>query len=227
MVDDTHARLRRARIDAGYNSAQAACDAFGWNAAAYRHHENGTREFDFATAQRYGKAFKQDAAWLMGEGGASKKVAGRAQPEVSLSNQNDDSDAVEVQEWDIAYGMGGGTYLDLPVNGTKHKFSRSLLRHFTKAPPEKIFIASGSGDSMMPTILDADFVVIDTSDRALRMGDKIYAAAYGQTGLIKRLRPMPDGSIKILSDNQSVPPEIAYDGELSVVGKVVAIIRKP
>lgn len=221
MVDDTHARLRRARIDAGYNSAQAACDAFGWNAAAYRHHENGTREFDFATAQRYGKAFKQDAAWLMGEGGSSKRT--KIEPNIEPL----DADTVEVQEWDIAYGMGGGTFLDLPVSGAKHKFSRSWLRHFTDAPPEKIFIASGCGDSMTPTILDADFVVIDTSDRSLKMSDKIWAAAYGQTGLIKRLRPMPDGSIKILSDNQNVPPEVAYDGELSVVGKVVAIIRKP
>ena len=135
-------------------------------------------------------------------------------------------DDVEIQQWDIAYGMGGGTYLDLPVTGETHKFSRSWLRQFTHAPPNQIFMAAGTGDSMMPTLLDADIVVIDTSQREVRLADKIWAAAYGQTGIIKRLRPMPDGSVKILSDNPNVPPETAYDGELSVVGRVVAVVRK-
>lgn len=137
-----------------------------------------------------------------------------------------DPDEVEIQQWDVAYGMGGGTFLDLPVTGEKHKFSRSWLRQFTHAPANQVFLASGTGDSMTPTILDADIVVIDTSQREVRMADRIWAAAYGQTGIIKRLRPMPDGSVKILSDNPTVSPETAYDGELSIVGRVVAIVRK-
>lgn len=144
----------------------------------------------------------------------------------SRQAQNADLDEVEIQQWDIAYGMGGGSFLDLPVTGDRHKFSRSWLRQFTHAPPQQIFLASGTGDSMTPTILDADIVVIDTSQREVRMADRIYAAAYGQTGIIKRLRPMPDGSVKILSDNPNVSPETAYDGELSIVGRVVAIVRK-
>ena len=144
----------------------------------------------------------------------------------SRQAQTADPDEVEIQQWDIAYGMGGGSFLDLPVTGDRHKFSRSWLRQFTHAPPQQIFLASGTGDSMTPTILDADIVVIDTSQREVRMADRIYAAAYGQTGIIKRLRPMPDGSVKILSDNPNVSPETAYDGELSIVGRVVAIVRK-
>ncbi|WP_230189317.1 S24 family peptidase [Sphingobium sp. CECT 9361] len=138
----------------------------------------------------------------------------------------EENDTADVQEMDLAYGMGGGTYLDVPVKSTPLTFSRKWLRMFTEAPPEKIFVARGMGDSMMPTILDADIVLIDTSDNRVMAGDKIWAVAYGQTGLIKRLRPMPDGSVKILSDNPSVPSETAYDGELNVVGRVVAIVRK-
>lgn len=135
-------------------------------------------------------------------------------------------DDVEIQQWDVAYGMGAGGYLDLPTTGERHKFSRSWLRQFTSAPPEKIFLADGTGDSMFPTILDADKVMIDTTQREVRMADRIWAAAFGQVGIIKRLRPSPDGSVKILSDNPSVPPEVAHDGELFIVGRVVAIIRK-
>lgn len=135
-------------------------------------------------------------------------------------------DTADIQEWHFAYGMGGGSFLDLPVTGERHQFSRSWLRQFTHAPPEKIFLARGTGDSMVPTILDSDGVLIDTSERTIRVGDKIWALAYGEVGLIKRVRPMPDGSFKMLSDNTVVDPETAYDGELSVVGRVVAIIRK-
>ncbi|MEJ7933525.1 S24 family peptidase [Sphingobium sp. AN558] len=137
-----------------------------------------------------------------------------------------DPDEVEIQEWHFAYGMGGGTYLDIPVTGETHKFSRSWLRRFTNAPPEKIFLASGTGDSMMPTILETDVVIIDTSEREVRVGDKIWALAIGEVGYIKRLRPRADGSVTILSDNPNVPDDSASDGEMSIVGRVVAIVRK-
>lgn len=154
------------------------------------------------------------------------RIEGGDDHDASPAVDEDDPDAVKVQEWNFAYGMGAGTYLDLPVTGEMHQFSRNWLRQFTHAPPDKIFLARGTGDSMMPTILDADVVLIDTSDNRVKVGDKIWAIAYGDTGLIKRLRPMADGSVKMLSDNQSVPPETAYDGELSIVGRVVAIVRK-
>lgn len=65
MNDEAAERLRTARIKAGYGTAQAAADAFGWNGAAYRHHENGTRSFDVPTAVRYARAFKVNAGWLL------------------------------------------------------------------------------------------------------------------------------------------------------------------
>jgi len=141
-------------------------------------------------------------------------------------SRSDDGNDVEIQEWDVAYGMGGGSYLDLPVTGTTHTFSREWLLAYTRADPAKIFLARGVGDSMVPTLYDSDTVIIDTSEREVRVGDKIWAVVYGTTGYIKRIRPMPDGSVKMLSDNPSVPPENVYDGELSIVGRVVAVVRK-
>ena len=58
-------RLRQAREKAGYPSATAAAQAFGWTESAYRHHENGTRRFDPDAARRYGRAFKVKPAWLL------------------------------------------------------------------------------------------------------------------------------------------------------------------
>lgn len=177
--------------------------------------ERGDRTLDTDWLERLGKALGVAPHELI----ASAQVPD-ARPAL------DESDDVELQEWDIAYGMGGGSYMDLPVTGTPHTFSRQWLRNFTHAPSDKVFLARGAGDSMAPTILDADMVIIDTSEREIRIGDKIWAVVYGTTGYIKRIRPMPDGSVKMLSDNPNVPPETAYDGELSVVGRVVGILRK-
>lgn len=132
---------------------------------------------------------------------------------------------VPVREIDLRYGMGA-TDLDVPVTTTVRHFSKEWIRTYTNASPDDLFFAQGVGDSMAPTIQDSDLLLIDASQQSVFMADKIWACAYGNSGMIKRLRQMPDGSVKILSDNQNVPPEIAYDGELHVLGRVVAIIRK-
>lgn len=140
--------------------------------------------------------------------------------------EDEDDEIVEIEELDLTFGMGGGSYLDLPVKAKPRKFTRGWLRLFTQAPPVRIKIAQGIGDSMAPTIQNADLVIIDTADTRVKMGDQIWAVAYGETGLIKRLRPMPSGGVKIMSDNPLIGDEIAYDGELHVIGKVVAVVRR-
>lgn len=143
-----------------------------------------------------------------------------------VESEDEDDEIVEIEELDLTFGMGGGSYLDLPVKAKPRKFTRGWLRLFTQAPPVRIKIAQGIGDSMAPTIQNADLVIIDTAETRVMMGDQIWAVAYGETGLIKRLRPMPSGGVKIMSDNPLIGDEIAYDGELHVVGKVVAVVRR-
>lgn len=134
--------------------------------------------------------------------------------------------SVMVQEIDLAYGMGS-TYLDVAAVEPKAiPFPRAWLRTFTSADPEHLFFARGDGDSMMPTILDQDIVLIDRSQITINRQDRIWAVAYGELGMIKRVRAMPDGSYQLLSDNPNVEPATAVDGEMSVIGRVVAVIRR-
>lgn len=105
-------------------------------------------------------------------------------------------------------------------------FPRDWLRMITTSPPSQLYWAVGQGNSMEPAIGDGDIILIDRSQDTVRFADLCWAISYGQIGMIKRLRPMPDGGVKIMSDNPSVPPEIAYDGELSVYGRVIAVVRR-
>lgn len=133
-------------------------------------------------------------------------------------------DLVEVQEIDLKFGMGA-TDLEIPVTSSTRHFSRTWIRQYTSASPESIYFAQGIGDSMSPTIHDSDLILVDTSERSIRIGDKIWAMSYCGQGMIKRLRNKGEG-VQILSDNPVVPPDMAYDGELHILGRVVGIFRK-
>lgn len=132
---------------------------------------------------------------------------------------------VPVREIDLTFGMGS-TYLDVPVTEEVRYFSHDWIRIYTRASPDHLLFAQGIGDSMAPTILDSDLLLIDCSQTSINMGDKIWAISFAEIGMVKRLRAMPDGSVKIMSDNPQVLPETAVDGEMSVLGRVVAVVRK-
>jgi len=159
--------------------------------------------------------------FLMGETDVSQlSPGGRPPPPVQP-----DPDLVEIDHVDLRFGMGG-TFLDNPVTVQKRHFSREWLRGFTTAAPESLFWTMGDGDSMEPTIRSGEVILIDRSQTKPRMGDGIWAIAYGEIGMVKRLRPKPDGTVEIHSDNPLVRPEVATDGELHVIGRVVAVVRK-
>lgn len=60
-----HDRLRRARLLAGYDTARAAIERFGWKASTYRAHENGQNKFRASDARAYAQAFKVSSSWLL------------------------------------------------------------------------------------------------------------------------------------------------------------------
>jgi len=137
----------------------------------------------------------------------------------------DDPDLVPVREIDLSYGMGA-TYLDVPITEEVHHFPRAWLRRYTRSSPEKLFFAQGIGDSMEPTLNDSDLLLIDTDQKALNSADRIWVVTYADCGMIKRLRPVPSGGVEVLSDKKEVPSFTAYDGELVIIGRVVAVQRK-
>lgn len=136
------------------------------------------------------------------------------------------SDTLHIPMIDLAYGMGG-TYLDGDDPEIRTEpFPLAFIRRYTKAKADELVFAEGLGDSMSPTIGTNDLLLIDRSENTLRIADQIWAFSFGGVGMIKRLRPRPDGSIAILSDNPNVPEDRAVDDELFLIGRVVAKVSK-
>lgn len=152
-------------------------------------------------------ALDVDARWLVeGEGSPSG------------------ADFVEVQEIDLAYGLGG-TFPDEHVDVLTHRFPRTWIEAITLTPPALLTFARGRGDSMMPTINDGDMVLIDRSQRTIREQDALWALTIGEIAMIKRIRARGE-RVTILSDNDRVPPDEAHHEEINVVGRVIFVGSK-
>lgn len=64
-MDDPAARLRIARLRAGFESGKDAADSMGIAVSTYLAHENGSRGIRPGQATRYAKKFKVPEQWLL------------------------------------------------------------------------------------------------------------------------------------------------------------------
>ncbi len=132
---------------------------------------------------------------------------------------------VLVPELALGYSMGGGSvFTEFQQLGVV-PFQKAWLRGRAGGKFSDLFVARGEGDSMEPTLRDGDIILIDTSQKEVNRQDAIWALSYGELGMIKRVRKLPNGGYQINSDNRSVSPIDAYDGEMQVIGRVIWIGR--
>lgn len=73
--DTLASRLKTARLKAGFASAAAACEQYGWALSKYRAHENGQNPFKVKDAEIYAKAYGVSSAWLLTGTGASSNIS--------------------------------------------------------------------------------------------------------------------------------------------------------
>lgn len=140
-----------------------------------------------------------------------------------------------ILEIDVRAGMGGGgsvegrevvhngRYSD-PVKEEAWHFPARFLREELRAPESRIQILETQGDSMAPTILSGDRVIIDTGHR-LPSPDGIYAIRdrFGAI-VVKRLQVLRRGeplTIRIISDNKAHDSEDVGADEIHIVGRVL------
>lgn len=138
----------------------------------------------------------------------------------------EDLGLVAIKEIDLSLGAGATFLGEAAVAETPRWFPRAWLREFTDAPPEKLVFARVRGDSMKPTIEDSAIVLIDLRRQRIDEQDMIWAIAVAEIGMVKRIWAQPDGNFKIKSDNPNVDPEIAVDGEMFVIGRVVGSLGR-
>lgn len=136
---------------------------------------------------------------------------------------------IYIRQLDLRYALGPGSVIEHAPSATLVPFNLGFIQSISRAPTERLFMASGFGDSMEPVLLRHDMVLIDANETTLDLGDTLWAFEYAGSGLIKRLRAvMRNGKrmLLILSANPDYPPEEADPADIRIIGKVVWIARK-
>jgi len=193
-------RLVKARKDANFTSARAACERFGWKHDAYKAHESGRNGFGVAVSKAYAKAFKVSLNWLQfgtGDQTDSDDIPPTITdvPMVSWisAGQFGEQEAVEdLSDFPTitAIDLPDGDWIALRVDGpSMNKIS----------PPESIIFANRRDKRL---VSNGCYVIADESG----------AATY------KRYRPNDDPPFQPASYDDIEPPEL--EGVIKIIGRV-------
>jgi phage repressor protein C with HTH and peptisase S24 domain len=127
---------------------------------------------------------------------------------------------------DLRLSLGGGADVPEVPYERRVPFRTAWLREVTSAGPDDVFLASGQGDSMFPTILSGDHVLIERTSDEIDRQDAIWAVVYADLIMLKRVRRLPDGDYELRSDNAAVGFVKATRDEIRVIGRVIWIGRR-
>ncbi len=130
-------------------------------------------------------------------------------------------DIIEIASLDLSYSMGPGTELESYIEEEPIRFDPTFIRRVTRAPISRLKLARGVGDSMFPTLLSGDVVMIDTTQNRLTQSDRVYAVSLHGAAAIKRLRLEKDHRILVVSDNPHVDNYLIDEDDVIVHGRVV------
>jgi transcriptional regulator with XRE-family HTH domain len=144
----------------------------------------------------------------------------------------------QVPELDTRAGLGGGgvparevrkegRHAD-PIKSEGWVFPSSFVREQLHTHAARLLVLDTNGDSMAPTILSGERVIVDTGHKT-PTPDGLYAVrdSFGAI-VVKRLQVMRSARptrVKIISDNPNHASEETPLGELEVVGKVLSCIK--
>jgi transcriptional regulator with XRE-family HTH domain len=115
-----------------------------------------------------------------------------------------------------------------PLKGEKWQFPESFVHEQLHSAPKQLLVLEATGDSMAPTILAGERVIVDTV-HTTPSPDGLYAIRDAfKSVIVKRLQVLrssrPTG-VKVISDNPTHPSEEVPLGELEIVGKVLCCLK--
>lgn len=133
-----------------------------------------------------------------------------------------------VPKLDVQASAGPGAALDGEVTLSHYGFDRRWLRQISQGKPENLSIVRVRGDSMAPTLVDGDDILVEQVDGSMTLRDGIYVLQRDDALLVKRLALSPaSGKLTIASDNPAYPSwnDCAVE-DVRVVGRIVWAGRK-
>jgi len=135
---------------------------------------------------------------------------------------------VEVASYDITVAAGAGTYVDGEAAAVSFGFDPRWLQRIAHGRPDQLSIVTVTGDSMAPTLMDSEDILVDASENTARVRDGIYVLRRDDLLVVKRLALSPASKrITVSSDNPAYPswPDCKPE-TLSIIGRVIWAARR-
>ena len=99
-------------------------------------------------------------------------------------------------------------------------FKKEWVQTRLNADPRNLLLIEAVGDSMAPTLNDSDLLLVDLAEPRFRH-DGIYVLRRDHELEVKRLQRLPDGSLKIISDNSAYESATVPGDSVLIIGRVI------
>jgi len=99
-------------------------------------------------------------------------------------------------------------------------FKKEWVSARLNADPRNLLLIEAIGDSMAPTLEDADLLLVDLSEPRFRH-DGRYVLRRDNELEVKRLQRRPDGTLNVISDNPVYEPSVVASDSVHIIGRVI------
>jgi hypothetical protein len=133
------------------------------------------------------------------------------------------SGLIPVPLLDLAVSAGSGALAGSEQPAAMIGFDPAWLNRLTAAGADELNLVQVAGDSMAPTLLPGDDILVDRSDGEARVRDGIYVLRMEDSLLVKRLTLHPvTGRVTVQSDNPAYAdwPDLALS-DINLIGRVI------
>jgi phage repressor protein C with HTH and peptisase S24 domain len=130
---------------------------------------------------------------------------------------------VLVPRHDVRASAGPGAVPQGETTKGHMAFRPDWLRQLTPSRAGQLSMIRVEGDSMTPTLINGDDILVDGGDTAARVRDGIYVLRIDDVLVVKRLARHPaTGRFTIRSDNPAYPAWPDCDpGDIHIIGRVI------
>lgn len=229
--NSTALRLKAIREEA-HVSVREMARRVSWSPSTYAHYENPDRFKDrflnFEQASLFARALHPEgmSERVMALTGPQAQGAAPAEIDrVETGEEPYDGKAL-VPVYDVQASAGHGAFVEYESEAYGLAFPPEYLKKLTKSSRKNLAIISVKGESMEPTLIDDDIVLLDMSKRNLSF-DGLFVLSFDDTLHVKRVgRSAKRGYVTIISDHPKYLPIERAVEETDVVGRVLWYGRK-
>lgn len=220
------------RKEKGLNNVQLG-QILGVNKNTIQAYSKGKGDLKGVALAGIVKHFGINGEWLISGRGEPFPGAREKYPEVcgvEESNQertdnNITGEFVLIRHVNGNISAGGGLIPDNSVD-IQCAFRREWIKR-RGSNPDNMSLIKVSGDSMEPTLLSGDLVLVDHSRTNVSVPGGIYAISIDHEIMIKRIQVLfHEGKLKIISDNRNYEPMDIEAEKVRINGKVIWYARE-